>query len=275
MIQYNQDPSININSESSNFDDLDNRGGALYRVNGYLKNLIVVVEVVVLIMIVAIFDILVMNDMIYPSILTIGFKVLLVLMYKRIPVFFCKKCEFSKNTFGRCTVYIIIGVLVYSIVFQTLTAGLAVWGYNETIPGIIIDGKNLSTAFMRKWVYEPSWEAMNGPCVVYMTLPEDASTGVFVNFLVNLKSWSKEKWDISVEYLQITDQIIENWNDPTIAWSSKKPTKSTYHVPDYEYHKKNVYSAYINGLSSNSTLVFKIIDKSLKCVLIPVSRFMI
>ena len=183
-------------------------------------------------------------------------------MYKRIPVFFCKKCEFSKNTFGKWTVYIIIGVLVYSIVFQTLTAGLAVWGYNETIPGIIIDGKNLSTAFMRKWVYEPSWEAMNGPCVVYMTLPEDASTGVFVNFLVNLKSWPKEKWDISVEYLQITDQIIEDWNDPTLAWSSKKPTKSTYHVPDYEYHKKNVYSAYINGLSSNSTLVFKIIDKS-------------
>ena len=125
MIQYNQDPSININSESPDFNDLD-RAGALYRINRYLKRLIVVVEVVVLIMIVAIFDILVMNDMLYPSILTIGFKVLLVLMYKRIPVFFCKKCEFSKNTFGRWTVCVIIGVLVYSIVFQMLTAGLAV-----------------------------------------------------------------------------------------------------------------------------------------------------
>lgn len=69
----------------------------------------------------------------------------------------------------------------------TISSGVCKCIHSELIPGFKHNEVHFSTALSRYWTKEICPEDKM-PCLVYATLPEEAGTGVFINFHTNIKS---------------------------------------------------------------------------------------
>jgi hypothetical protein len=118
------------------------------------------------------------------SILIIGFSYLLLL---KTTILFNGNLQNLINIKLQPLLGLAIFIILLTAVMITISAGVCKCIHSELIPGFKHDKVHLSTALSRYWTKEVCPEDKM-PCLVYATLPEEAGTGVFMNFHINIRS---------------------------------------------------------------------------------------
>ena len=156
---------------------------------------------------------------------------------------------------------ILVVLFVYAYTFQFVTRGFCHSIFNDTLPGVKYHIANFSSAFIRGW-YDRTCPNTGKPWMVYATLPEDALTGVFINIHIHVDACGGRECRPNLSY---RPEFNKNDSDSYIDdYTVIYPIKGEYKSPEYEYDKRNIYTAYLKDLKPNTTYTFFIEEDAWK-----------
>lgn len=204
--------------------------------------------------------------LVYPGFFSLIFKTIIVLLLLWLGSLRFSKLigtqlnifnsDINSNTRKIIIISIAWGVLIFNWWFMTFFKGMWLANHNNFAPGFsYITNYGITTSLTRYWQAETCPNEQK-PCHVYITLPEDALTGVFVNFQLNPESCPKGKCFPLVEICKV-NSVISEWKD----WKIHIPIKGEYKVPEHEYSQRNVYSVLVQNLEEKATYAIKIVHE--------------
>ena len=212
-----------------------------------------------------VFDMLNALGMVYPGFLSLVLKSFVMILFLIVGIIRFSKFfginlnhlnnEFQANTKILTATFIILSVLIFNWWFMTFFKGMWLANHNNFAPGFTyITNYGITTSLTRYW-QDDTCPNNKEPWHVYITLPEDALTGAFINFHLNPESCPNKIWAPLVEICDM-EAGIANWAE----WTIYSPIQGEYRLPVHEYSQRNVYSVLIKNLNENSSYAFKIVQ---------------
>ena len=150
------------------------------------------------------------------------------------------------------SVVIVWGVIVYNWLVMSSLKGLWIANHNNKAPGLSVSNYGITTSLTRYWQAD-TCPIASKPWLVYITLPEEALSNIFITFHLNPESCPTDTWSPFIEVWSVTTDI-KSWN----KWTSYTPTKGEYRLPDHEYSSREIYTLLLKNLEELKTYAFRI-----------------